>query len=499
MKISFDGEPHMVAIPRLTVRTEFGSVLAVPHRGVLLFRNVPYAAPPFGARRFLPPQPPAIWDGLRDGAEPGVGWPQTSFGNPLARYFDPKTQGEDALTLEVQTPELGMTGLPVMVWMHAGGFVTGAGSAQANDGYAFARDGIVHVSINYRLGIDGYAFLEDSESRHADNLGLRDQIAALEWVQRNIAFFGGDPGNVTIAGQSTGGVSVSYLLAAPAATGLFVRAISQSGSPSMAMDTDQARRIAARLGEIAGVAPISTELAKLDLDVYRSLTAQMMGEVYGSPGAWKVGNQIPVPFCGVTGTEMLPEPVVEGIARKHDSRVKILAGTTKDETSEFLTQSFGDLTLDSPLGQQMLRSFDADADTVNFYRTMAPEDASDMVILAAIATDIWARRPTRDMVEANAGDGFLYEFTWESPMLEPGSGSPQGIDIPFVNDDFENMKEVPRGARMLGTNPSEELAGSMHRSFVDFVKTGDPGWPAYTPEEPSTMRFGVNTAVLHTA
>jgi para-nitrobenzyl esterase len=266
----------------------------------------------------------------------------------------------------------------------------------------------------------------------------------------------------------------------------------------MAMDTDQARRIAARLGEIAGVAPRSSELSKLDLDVYRELTAQMMGEVYGSPGAWKVGNQIPVPFCGVTGTEMLPQPVVEGIASKHDSRVKILAGTTKDETSAFLTASFGDLTLDSALGQEMLRSFDADAETVSFYRTMAPEAASDMVILAAIATDIWARRPTRDMVNANTGESFLYEFTWESPMYEPGSGSPQGMDIPFANDDFENMQEVPRGARMLGSNPSEELAGSMHKSFVDFVKTGEPGWPAYTPSDPSTMRFGLDTAVLST-
>jgi carboxylesterase type B len=479
----------MVAIPRLTVRTEYGSVLAVPHRGVLLFRNVPFAAPPFGARRFLPPQPPAVWDGLRDGAEPGVGMPQPIYNGPLDRYYDPKRQGEDALTVEVQTPELGRTGMPVMVWFHAGGFFKGAGSAQANDGYAFARDGIVHVSVNSRLGLDGYTLLRDSEANHADNLGLRDQIAALHWVQRNIAQFGGDPAQVTIAGQSTGASSVSYLLASPAAKGLFHRAISQSGSSASWMTTDEARGIADLIARQTGRAPTSAAMRDLDFDGTRAVTLGAMAAVYADAESWNMVGRLPLPFCGVIGTETLPDTPVRLIAQGAAEGVPILGGTTKDETTAFMSQQFPDLRIDSPAGRQMLFALGADASTVERFRATLECTATDLAVVCAIATDVWARKPTTDMLAAHGGTDFLYEFTWESPFLEPGAGAVQGMDLPFSQDDFENLNDVPRGKSMLGKSPSEELATDMHTAFVDFIATGDPGWDAWRSDDPVVRRF----------
>jgi carboxylesterase type B len=479
----------MVAIPRLTVRTEYGSVMAVPHRGSLLFRNVPYAAAPFANRRFLPAARPAVWDGLRDGAEPGVGMPQPNYPDPLSRYFNPKRQGEDALTLEVQTPEIGRVGMPVMVWIHGGGFMTGAGSAQANDGFAFARDGIVHVSLNYRLGIDGWLLFDDHEDGHTDNLGLRDMIFALEWVQRNIAFFGGDPDNVTIAGHSTGGSGVAYLLAAPSARGLFHRAISQSGSATMTMPVEEARVISARVSELAGRPATRAGLRELSHDESSAIVQQVFFEVYGDPARWEGLNRIPVTFCGVHGTDAIPRAVIPALANGSASGVAILAGTTKDETSNLFEMQFPGAQLDSDLGRQLLRGLNAGAADVEAYREAVPACSTDLHVIAAIATDRWARRPTLDMLSAHDDVSFLYQFTWESPMLGEGTGAIQGLDIPFANDDFENMQEVPRGARMLGNAPSPELAVSMHTAFADFVKVGDPGWPAWDSETSHEMRF----------
>ena len=171
------------------VRTDTGAVTGVEDRGAVRFRGIPYAAAPFGPNRLRPPVPAAAWEGVRDTSEFGPGVPQSAFdGDPFNAYFNPRRQGEDCLTVDVWTPDATSSGLPVMVWIHGGGFITGTGSAPAHDGFTFARDGIVHVGINYRLGVDGFTFFDDG----IENLGLLDQIAALEWVQRNIAAFGGD-------------------------------------------------------------------------------------------------------------------------------------------------------------------------------------------------------------------------------------------------------------------------------------------------------------------
>src|SRR5579859_5403924 len=220
------------------VRTRQGAVRGRIVGGVAGFKGIPYSAPPFGAYRFQPPQPAERWDGVRDALNYGP----TVVKPPLIALLDdlipePVIAGTDCLNLNIWTPAEGKAGLPVMVWIHGGGFTNGA--AAMHDGNRFARDGVVCVTINYRLGADGFLFLGEGHV----NLGLLDQVAALIWVQENIAAFGGNPNNVTIFGVSAGGMSVSTLLAMPRAKGLFHRAIAQSGAGHYAISPATAQRI----------------------------------------------------------------------------------------------------------------------------------------------------------------------------------------------------------------------------------------------------------------
>ncbi|MFC9063259.1 carboxylesterase family protein, partial [Streptomyces sp. NPDC057074] len=222
------------------VSTEYGAVRGRYENGVAVFRGIPYAAPPFGPRRFRPPVAPEPWDGVRDAGSFGPTAPKPPYSEAFAQYLsDPAIPGDDCLNLNVWTPEPGPGArLPVLVWLHGGALTRGSSAVPVYDGATFARDGVVCVSINYRLGVEGYGLFPDAPA----NAGLRDQIAALEWVRASIAAFGGDPDRVTVAGQSAGAISTGALLAAPRAKGLFRRAVLQSGAPEAA-DRDKVRRM----------------------------------------------------------------------------------------------------------------------------------------------------------------------------------------------------------------------------------------------------------------
>jgi len=208
------------------VTTGQGQLRGAEKNGVLSFKGIPYAAAPFGANRFAAPQPAPEWEGVRDALEYGPTCPKGPYPDFIAPLLvEPEIPGEDCLNLNVWTPALDGDPRPVLVWIHGGGFTNGSGAVSTYDGTRFARDGIVFVSINYRLGADGFLLLEDAPA----NRGLLDQIAALRWVRENIAAFGGDPQAVTIAGESAGAMSVTTLLSMPVAEGLFQRAIAQSG------------------------------------------------------------------------------------------------------------------------------------------------------------------------------------------------------------------------------------------------------------------------------
>jgi len=250
----------------MRVETQSGWVRGTRRGGVLAFRGIPYAAPPLGRLRLRPPEPPAPWAGVRDARASGAGAPQpvSTLGGMFSRIAGPAATSEDCLTLDVATPAADGARRPVLVWIHGGAFVMGAGSALVYGGAGLARRGdVVVVTLNYRLGALGWLALGDVApgAGFAANLGLRDQLAALEWVQRNIAAFGGDPDNVTVFGESAGAMSVGALLGAPRARGLFARAIAQSGAADHCSSRDEAARVARAFLRALGLAP--DEAAKL--------------------------------------------------------------------------------------------------------------------------------------------------------------------------------------------------------------------------------------------
>ncbi|MBT2545319.1 carboxylesterase family protein, partial [Streptomyces sp. ISL-44] len=233
---------------RLRARTAHGVVEGrTGPDGIAVFRGIPYAAPPVGALRFAAPAPPEPWDGVRDAGAYGPTAPKVPYPPKFAALLaDPEIPGEDCLSVNVWTPEPAPGArLPVMVWIHGGALTRGSSAVPVYDGSAFARDGVVLVSLNYRLGVLGYGLFPDAPA----NRGLLDQIAALEWVRDNIGAFGGDPARVTVFGESAGAISIGALLAAPRAAGLFAQAVLESGAPEV-LHRDRVRAMVRRMASL---------------------------------------------------------------------------------------------------------------------------------------------------------------------------------------------------------------------------------------------------------
>ena len=476
----------------MNVSTENGVISGLELDGLHLFRNIPYAAPPFGARRFLPPQRAEDWDGVRDGTRPGPAAPQPQTEDPLGALFTVQEIGEDCLTLEVWTPDPGAAGLPVMVHIHGGGYVGGAGSLPAYSGRNFARDGVVHVGINYRLGVDGFLYLGEGH----DNLGLRDQVAALEWVQRNIAAFGGDPARVTIFGQSGGGVSVMLQLAMPASRGLFARAIAQSGCSMPSVDADEAMRVTRQVARGLRVAPTADGLRDVSLErttkaTFTATARFALGLLRADPRSLLIS-----PFRAVHDTESLPANTVDSIGRWPS--VPLLAGTARNDAGPIVE---GISTLGPGIGplinRGLRRALRIDRSMSDAYRNGPRHIRALAPLVEAAWTDWGFRIPTIRLVEARSEPTWLYEFRWQSELRPPDTGALHSIDLPFVRDTLADTVALGEPARAIfGDHPPEELARAMHAAFVDFAATGDPGWPLYTPRERSTMIFDTPTEVL---
>ncbi|MCM3778418.1 carboxylesterase/lipase family protein [Microbacterium hydrocarbonoxydans] len=452
-----------------TVRTESGEVRGTTSDALHVFRGIPYAAPPFGANRFRPPARATSWDGVRDATRSGVAAPQPTppASDPWAPIYAPTDTGEDCLSLDIWTPELGATRLPVVVHIHGGGYVSGAGSLPLYSGRAFARDGIVHVSINYRLGIDGFLHLGEGH----DNLGLRDQIAALEWVQRNIATFGGDPDRVTIMGQSAGGVSVFTHLAMPASEGLFHRAIAQSGSTIGSMSIDTAERQTRQVARGLRVAPTIDALGDVPLDrtvaaAQKLATRFAFGLLRGDPESLMI-----TPFRAVHGTAMLPEMPSATAAR---STVPLLTGTVQNETIGFI-QALTSMPLLRGLARRGLRrALGIDAATRAAYASGERALSDADLVNEAAWTDWSFRGPTRRFVTERPGPSWLYEFRWHVPS-EP-AGAVHGIDLPFSADALDTVGLLGEEARRYFEAAPQALADDMHGAFTAFIRTGDPEW-----------------------
>ena len=427
--------------------------------------------------------------------EPGPAAPQPDMGkdgDPVDNaYFNVATTGEDCLTLEITTPELGAARLPVMVWIHGGGYLLGCSAARAHNGRPFARDGVVHVAINYRLGIDGFIYLGEG----TDNLGLRDQVAGLEWVQRNIANFGGDPSQVTIFGQSGGGVSIMNLLAMPSAKGLFARAIAMSGSPVASVLPDEAMKVTRRLAKRLGVAPTRAGFEQ-------TTVAQTVAETL--PFAMHFANPLRTgadafllsPYRAVHGTPTLPEPPIAAAAAATSAApgVPFMTGTTTNETIGFLKLLGRFDGINPLLGWYFKRLMGVKRGMVDAYQNGPRKITNTLAIVEAAWTDWAFRMPSLRLVETRAATtpavpSFVYEFRWDSPGFPAGLGAFHALEVVFMRDDLATLQAIPGSESWLGKKPPAQLATAMHTAWVNFAKTGDPGWPAYDLTSRKTMVF----------
>jgi para-nitrobenzyl esterase len=476
-----------------TVEVAQGTLRGWSEGGVRRFLGVPYAAPPFGARRLLPPEPAPSWEGEREAMQYGPTVLKGPFPPPYDELLEePSVPGEDCLNLNVWTPDGDPSGLPVLVWIHGGAFVNGSGRVAIYDGTAFARDGVVCVTINYRLGADGFLDVGDGHT----NLGLRDQIAALQWVQDNIAAFGGDPGNVTIAGESAGGMSVTCLLSSPLASGLFRRVIAQSGAGHHAISPDDAQRIGKELATRLGADVTREAIAAAPTDRLLAAQAALSEEISLAPDPARWGQVAAnlMPFEPEVDGDVLPARPVDSIAAGQGADVDLLVGWNTDEHRLFLHPTGAITAVDDAMLDGVALALGLSPDAVAAYRRARP-DASPGDVLAAVSTDWFFRIPAVRLAEAHAGGSgrtYMYEFAWCSPVMGGGLGACHALEVPFAFDNLAADGVAP----LAGDDPPQAVADAMHGAWVAFIRDGDPGWAAYDDTSRSTMRFDTTSAVV---
>lgn len=449
------------------VTTTAGRVQGEQVAGVTRFLGMPYAAAPVRAKS---------WDGVREATKPGPTAPQPPYqpipGLDVIRLAgEGWVRGDEYLVANVWSPEPAGSGLPVMVYLHGGGFVTGAGSIPALDGTAFARSGIVLVTVNYRVGIEGFLNLEGGDT----NVGLRDQIAALTWVWENAAAFGGDPDNVTVFGESAGASSIGCLLASPLATGLFRRGILSSGHPEMVRAPQQAQRLADGLAAALDI-PATAE-------AFRAKSSEELIAVQGA--AWGVdlrdeegvdafGGMLP--FTPVTGDDVLPEHPLTAIRNGAGSGIDLVVGASREEYNLAMIPSGA---YDADDNSQAVATLSATrpnaAAILEQYGLGKPGSTAGQVLTAAL-TDLVFRLPARRLAAAHTGRTYFYEFGWRSPALDGRLGACHSLIVPFF---FDTLSTITGPDGMAGANPPRELAERLHRAWTDFAATSNPGWPEY--------------------
>lgn len=455
------------------VTTSRGRVTGRVVDGIASYLGIPYAAPPVGPAAYAAPAPAAAWDGIRDASEYGPTAPQVAYPAPIAALLDNViVPGEDYLNLNVWTPDPGEANLPVMVWIHGGAFTRGSNRITMYAGNSFARDGVVCVGINYRLGTTGFASIEGAP----ENRGLLDQIAALRWVHENIAGFGGDPGNITVFGESAGAMSVAALLSSPVAAGLFGRAIMQSGNGFAAADPADARKSTARLAELLGVGARAEEFARIPSDTVLRAQSQLGLEmmVQPDPDLWgasvvAAGLGIMSQFPVVDGEVLtdLPRAAIEAGAGRG---IPLLAGWNADEFRFFLVAYGGTDSVTEETATAMVATEPGGPEFIR-QRLAAGASAGDALCEALTAHAFSV--PTA-AIAASRPDSptFLYEFGYQSPQAGIRAG--HAVEIPFVFDHLAGAEPL------VGPAPEQRIADDMHERWVRFATTGHPGWSAHT-------------------
>ncbi|GAA3581810.1 carboxylesterase family protein [Amycolatopsis ultiminotia] len=450
-----------------TAETTTGTVRGVAGDGVRVFRGVPFAQPPVGQLRFCAPVPVTPWTGVREATEFAPMAPQPDV---TGKRF---VGDEDCLYVNVYAPD-SPGPYPVLVWIHGGGGVMG--SPHQFDGSGYARRGVVVVTVGYRLGVLGMLRLPGVSE---GSLSLRDQVLALEWVRDNAAAFGGDPGRVTLAGQSNGGRTVGTLLAVPSARGLFRQAIVQSGTG---------------VGSVVHTPAEAETVGKAVLDDLalpaEALATAPVTQILAAQQRVTAALGTLVPYRVVVDGELLPrrpgDAVADGVARD----VRVLVGTTADEQDLFSWLQTGGAKL-LGTGSTMLDA-DALARARTAYRELFPDlPETELINRVRTAGDWWL--PAIRLAQAQhaaGGRAWMYRLDWRIAPRGRGLGAAHGIDLPFVFDDIGNPNwrflfaiARPDPARL------RAMATEMFDAWLRFVTTGEPGWPHYEPDERVTRLF----------
>ncbi len=486
--------------------TALGDLRGAWRDGIVAFHAVPYAAPPVGELRFAPAAPVHAWSGQRDATRHGPIAPQVPSRLRVAMGDFVRPQDEDCLTLTICTPAPDAKARPVLVWLHGGAWISGAGSLDWYDGSRLAREGdIVLVGVNYRLGALGWLHrpgIVDAEA------GTSDMVAALAWVRDHIAGFGGDPACVTVMGQSAGATSIGRLLMLPEARGLFRRVIMQSGgfgrgACTSAMATGRADQLL-RLLDIDPHA--GNALARLRaVDVPRLLAAQ--GELARTNAhfAQTMPMFMPVLPSAMTQAEML-SAIADGAGPRTESGAgsrtgsggkNVLIGATADEVHAFYA---ADPSMENPPADALAARFGGEAALAR-YRARRP-GATAMDLLADLGTDETFLLPAMRLAEAVAargGNAYAYLFDWAP--LASRFRSCHCIDLPFV---FGNFAAWHDAAMLAGGDAAQmaDLSAAMRRAWIAFVRGGAPEhealppWPRHDPVRRPTMRFGPRIGIV---
>jgi len=468
--------------PGLIVRTRNGLVRGRLANGVRVFTGIPYAEPPIGPLRFKAPLPAQSWSGELDATEPAATPPQNA--DPALPPSAPIS--ENCLQLNVWVPA-GQGPYPVLVWIYGGGNRTGASNQPAYQGENFARDGVICVSFNYRIGVFGYLELggiTGSGDAGSGNNALRDQILALLWVQKNIAAFGGDPRKVTIGGQSAGALNCSTLMAIPSAKGLFHQAIIASGGGDVVYTLDRATEFASLFADKLG------GRERLPSASVEEILQAQLGAESDFPDQ--------LPYRPVIDGRLLPAVPVDAIRAGEARNIKTMIGHTRDEYRTFLSAD----QAEKPITQKMLlhHAVNQLPAIVKAYSAAFPDLTPGDRMLRLLGAEFLGM-PTLRMAEAQAASGatvYYYNVRYSIPSGRFGPYSPHGIDVPLI---FEHV-DTAFATGVFGYS-SEDLfmARLVHAAWVSFIKSGRidaglPGWPSYDLQQRSVMVIDRKPSVL---
>ncbi|GAA0556053.1 carboxylesterase family protein [Actinomadura livida] len=458
--------------------TAYGAVRGVREDGLAVFRGVPFARPPVGPLRFAAPEPPERWDGARPATAFGPAPPQSSALAPGI----PQTTGDDWLTCNVWTPDPGAGGLPVMVWIYGGAYLIGQSSDPGYDGAVLSREGgVVVVTFNYRVAMEGFGQIEGAPA----NRGLLDQVAALAWVHDNIAAFGGDPGNVTVFGESAGAGSIAALLAMPRASGLFHRAIAQS-VPGTFFSAALADDISAVIAAKAGVRPIRQALAEIP-PVRLMESVDAVAATMARYPQWGPVAHTPTPFSPVVDGDVLPRTPWAALAAGSARDIPLITGHNRDEYRLFIAMGglLGKITDEQ--AATALRTFAPDP---RAYRDAHPGAPAE-TLYELVHSDWLFRMPTLHLAEAQAvagGPVHLYELAWSAN----GLGACHGLDVPLV---WGNLAGGIADLLIRDATAADQLSSRIRRAWTEFAASGDPGWPVYEPSQRLTHIFDTSPTI----